>query len=121
MSYHVVFVTTEHEPPTDGPAIASNWGYYEFGSFVEQRAQEFPELAHLVEHGFIDENVPGSLAKLAAELPRLETAAAALPDVASVARSLAAALAQAPAGTTGVLVTDGEPAGEEPLQSNVYG
>lgn len=119
--YHIVYVAPEPAPPTDGPHLASSMGYHDFGTAVEQRNGAHPELAHLVENGWSDR-----LDALAAELPAFATAVrGTAPDAAHVADLFAAALRDAPAGTTAVLVTDGEPGADEPLEgappeSNVY-
>lgn len=104
MSLHVVYAVSETDPPLDGPHVASTRGFYDFGTFVEGRGGEFPEVAHLVENGWSDD-----FAALEAELPRVSSAAAAQPDVAGVADELATAVKGRPARAVAVLVTDGEP------------
>ena len=119
MSYFVCYARRDREQPDDGPHLASNTGYYDFGTFVETRAAEFAELAHLVEHGWSDR-----FDALASELTRLrQQAATAEPDVASVAAELARAVAARPADAVAVMVTDGEPGDEEWAQNDgdVYG
>jgi hypothetical protein len=127
MSFHAVYITADPPHYADGDHLATSRGWSDFGEFALAHAAHFPECAYLAD-GPVDEAVPGSLARLAAELPRLAAAARAAgrSDVAGVAESLARALAAKPANCVGIYASDGESneTGEEdaePNQSNVYG
>ncbi len=127
MPYHAVYVLPEPTPPVDGPGVASSMGYHDFGTYVEKYASRFPTVAHLVEHGYVDESQPGTLSKLASELAAVERSCGPTnPNEGHVARLLFDALQSSPPGTVGLLVSDGEPGDDSPLegeppQSDIYG
>ncbi len=121
MGLHVVYVASAPPYAVDGGHLASTKGWDDFCTFVDARERDYPESAYLTD-GPVDEAVPGSLARLAAELPQVQAEAGSdFPDVASVAGVLAQALAAMPVGCIGVYVSDGEPGEEEPWESNVQG
>lgn len=119
MSWHIAYVTSESGPPIDGPHIASTRGYADFGTYVEQRARQFPVAASLVERGFVEVVQGGEFEMLELDLRGIATAAReSLPDVAGVADHLLTGLRECPAETRAVLVTDGEP--NEELEGDNY-
>jgi len=116
MSYFVAYAVSEDGPPVDGELVASGTGWLNWGKWVLDHADEFPEAAHLAEQGWLDEETPGSLDALETELERLlhEIGNA---DLAAITAQLLAGVRAKPEGTVGLLVTDGEPAGDDDDES----
>jgi hypothetical protein len=119
MGVHVAYVVPGSAAPVHGDHLATTLGYHTLGTYVLARQRQYPELAHLVAHGWLDEGDPGSLQRLEREVTQLQKAVSAGdPDTASVAAHLLTALRAQPQGTTGVIVTDGEPAGDDTMQDD---
>lgn len=114
MSYFLAYVLPEPAPPVDGDNLASAKGWLQFGDWVVARSDEFPEAAHLAQEGWVEDGEDGAphLADLEEELSRVPHAAAP-EDVAAIAATLLAAVKARPDGCVGVLVTDGEPPGDD--------
>ncbi len=108
MSLHVVYVTEAAPHHADGPHVATSQGWTDWCDWVLARGDRYPECAYLTDDP-VDEAAPGSLARLAAEFPRVAAESRAeSPDVAGVAEALARAMAERPTGCVGVYVSDGE-------------
>jgi hypothetical protein len=112
VSYFVAYVVSENEPPIDGEDVASTLGWFNWGTQVLDRHEQYPEAAHLAQEGWLDEGVPGSLDALEHELERLlhEMGDA---DLTAVTAQLLAALRAKPESTVGIIVTDGEPGDDD--------
>lgn len=108
MSFHIAYVLPEPTPPVDGDHLASAHGWLAFGDWVLARPDEFPELAHLAQEGWLEDDEP--LAELEEELGRV---AGATEDVAAISAHLLAAVKARPDGCVGVIVTDGEAGAED--------
>jgi len=113
MSYHIVYVIEGREEPQDGDHLATASGWDALGTWILDHADDYPEAAHLAEHG---EAYPAeALADLEAELVRI-TGEDDGPEghVLSVAKTLLQAVRDRPARTVGLIVTDGsDGAGED--------
>jgi hypothetical protein len=111
VSFFASYVVGEGEP-VDGDDIASTTGWNNWSEWVLSRHEDYPEAAHLAQEGWLDEGQPGSLDALEHELERLlhEMGDA---DLAAISAQLLAALRAKPTGTSGLLITDGEPGDED--------
>lgn len=105
MSFHLAYVLPEPTPPEDGDHLSSAHGWLAFGDWVLAHAEEYPELAHLAQEGWLEDDE--CLTELEEELGRVPHAGAG-EDVAAIAAHLLAAVKARPDGCVGVIVTDGE-------------
>lgn len=119
MSYYVVYAIADAaRPPEDGEQVATGRGWLNWSDYVlaGERADDFPEAAHLGQEGWTQwggENEPADAGDLTHELEQLTHADDA--DVAAVSARLLAAVSARPADCCGILVTDGsEPDPDDP-------
>lgn len=109
MSYYVVYVNPDGGT-RDGDQIATGAGWLTWGEYALDRADEYPEAAHLAQEGWLGR--PEDLDDLEHELETL--AHADDRDVGAISGNLLAAVRARPDGTEGILVTDGtEPDGDD--------
>lgn len=110
MSYHVVYAIADRpDAPRDGDQLATGTGWGRWGGYVLDRADDYPECAHLAQEGWVDGGP--DFADLVHEAEDLTHARD--PDVAAVSARLLAAVKARPDGTEGLVVTDGTPPGDD--------
>jgi hypothetical protein len=104
MSFELFYATGADEP--QGDHLASNSGWVSFGDWVERLdADQFPLLAHLVEEGWVGDE----LNALEQELTRALAGKPGRPSAAvlSVGRHLLDLVRDRPEGCEGIVVSDG--------------
>lgn len=110
MSYFAVYVMPEGTEPIDGDHVATGNGWLNWGDHVLEDQDDYPESAHLAEEGWVDWE-GGTPDDLEHELEQLTH----LPDrdAGAVSAALLAALRARPEGTVALLVSDGQPGGDD--------
>lgn len=110
MSYFAVYVFPD-KPPEDGDHVASTSGWFDWGTWVLARHEEYPEAAHLAQEGW-NEGAE-ALTALEHELDSLLHEIGDR-DLAAVSAQVLAAVRALPPGAVGISISDGEPGdGEE--------
>jgi hypothetical protein len=107
VSYSALYAIPD-APPADGDSVASTTGWLHWTNAVLARADDHPELAHLAAHGWADR-----FEDLEHELEQLLHAPDGDPDLAAITAQVLAAVKARPPQAAALLVTDGEPAGDD--------
>lgn len=113
MSWFVAYVHPDSEEPSDGPDVATGTGWANWGTWLLDedplRTDSYPESAHLAQEGWLEGEESFELFEH--ELERLLHDMGE-PNLVAVTAQILAAVRARPEGTTGIIITDGEPGDE---------
>jgi hypothetical protein len=106
MSFSALYAAPDADP-IEGDGIASTTGYWNWSNAALAHAPENSALAHLAAHGWDDrwDDLEHELGEFLHALPD--------PDVVAVTAAVLAAVRGRPDGAAALLVTDGEPGGDD--------